>query len=632
MSDLFGISVSALQALQTAISVTSNNIANANTPGYAKESVNLVTATPQTNGVASVGAGVRVSGILRSYSQAATNQLNNSQSSLGQLSGLQVYTNQIDNIIGTSAGGLSTSLQSYYNAWANVANAPTSTATRQALLSAAQGVASSFQSSSSQLQTLNTTINSGITSDVQQINSIATSISTLNQQIVVGTAQAGGQPPNDLIDQRDQLLSNLSKLVGVTTSTDSNGGLNVFVANGQPLVLQGNVTQLTTVPNPYNASQLEISTATMGKNILSGSITSGDLGGLLAARSQAVDPALNQLGQVATALAQSANAQQGAGLDLTGQLGAPLFSVGAPVATPANTNTGAVTATASVADVGKLTTNDYVLSYTGGAYHLSNATTGAAVAFTGAGTAASPLSADGLSIVLSGTPAAGDKFLIQPTAQAAGTFGVAITSPSQIAAAGAIQTAASATNTGAASISSGTVLDATNPNLLTSATIQFTSPTTYTINGGASNTYTAGGNIAANGWQVQITGTPAAGDSFTVQGNTAGGGDNRNALASAALQNQGVLAGGTISVNGAVSALITGIGGQAQQVNSAQTAQASVNAQALQTVQSISGVNMNEEAANLLQWQQAFQASAQAMSIGNQMFTNLMSALSNGIL
>ncbi len=632
MSDLFGISVSALRALQTAISVTSNNIANANTPGYAKESVDLTTATPQTNGVASVGAGVQVSGILRAYSQAATNQLNNSQSSLGQLSGLQVYTNQIDNIIGTSAGGLSTSLQNYYNAWANVANAPTSTATRQALLSAAQGVASSFQSSSSQLQTLNTTINSGITADVQQINSIATSISTLNQQIVVGTAQAGGQPPNDLIDQRDQLLSNLSKLIGVTTSTGSNGALNVFVANGQPLVLQGNVTQLTTVPGPYNASQLEISTATMGKNIISGSITSGDLGGLLAARTQAVNPALNQLGQVASALAQSANTQQGAGLDLTGRLGAPLFSIGAPVATAASTNTDATTATASVADVGKLTANDYVLSYTGGAYQLSNAATGAAVAFTGAGTAASPLSADGLSIVLSGTPANGDKFLIQPTAQAAGTFAVAITSPSQVAAAGAIKTAVSAANTGAATISGGTVIDATNPNLLAGATIQFTSPTTYTVNGGASNTYTPGGNIAANGWQVQITGTPAAGDSFTVQANTGGGGDNRNALASAALQNQGVLAGGTISVNGAVSALITGIGGQAQQVNSAQTAQSSVNAQALQTVQSISGVNMNEEAANLLQWQQAFQASAQAMSIGNQMFTNLMSALSNGIL
>ena len=632
MSDLFGISVSALQALQTAISVTSNNIANANTPGYAKESVNLVTATPQTNGVASVGSGVKVAGILRSYSQAATNQLNNSQSSLGQLNGLQTYTNQIDNIIGTSAGGLSTSLQNYYNAWANVANAPTSTATRQALLSAAQGVASSFQSSSSQLQTLNTTINAGITADVQQVNSIATSISTLNQQIVVGTAQSGGQPPNDLIDQRDQLLSNLSKIVGVSTSTGSNGSLDVFVGNGQPLVLQGTVTPLTTVKNPFNATQLEISTATNGNNIISGSITSGDLGGLLAARSQAVNPALNQLGQVATALAQSANAQQSAGLDLTGHVGAPMFSVGAPVATPSSTNTDSTSATASIADVSKLTTNDYMLSYTGGAYHLSNATTGAAVAFTGAGTAASPLSADGLSIVLSGTPANGDQFLIQPTVQAAGSFGVALTSPSQIAAASAIQTVASNANTGAASISSGTVVDPTNPNLLTSATIQFTSPTTYTINGGASNAYTAGGNIALNGWQVQITGTPATGDSFNVQANTSGGGDNRNALASSALQNQGVLAGGTISVNGAVSALITGIGGQAQQVNSAQTAQASVNAQALQTVQSVSGVNLNEEAASLLKWQQAFQASAQAMSIGNQMFTNLMSALSNGIL
>ena len=632
MSDLFGISVSALQALQTAISVTSNNIANANTPGYAKESVDLTTATPQSNGVASVGSGVQVTAILRSYSQAATNQLNNSQSSLGQLNGLQVYTNQIDNIIGTSAGGLSTSLQNYYNAWSNVANAPTSTATRQALLSAAQGVASSLQSSSSQLQSLNTTIDAGITADVQQVNSIANSISTLNQQIVVGTAQSGGQPPNDLIDQRDQLLSNLSKIVGVSTSTGSNGALNVFVGNGQPLVLQGNVTPLTTVRNPFNATQLEISTATNGNNIISGSITSGDLGGLLAARTQAVNPALNQLGQLASALAQSANAQQSAGLDLAGQTGAPMFSVGTPVATPSSANTDSTTATASVTDVSKLTANDYVLAYAGGAYHLSNASTGAAVAFTGAGTAASPLSADGLSIVLSATPANGDQFLIQPTAQAAGSFAVALTNPSQIAAAGAIQTVASGANTGAASISSGTVLDATNPNLLTTATIQFTSPTTYTINGGASNTYTAGGNIALNGWQVQITGAAATGDSFTVQANTSGGGDNRNALASAALQNKGVLAGGTISVNGAVSALITGIGGQAQQVNNAQTAQASVNAQALQTVQSTSGVNLNEEAASLLQWQQAFQASAQALSIGNQMFTNLMSALSNGIL
>ena len=632
MSNLFQIGVSALQALQTAIATTSNNIANANTPGYAKESVDLTTAIPQAHGSASVGTGVQVTAILRAYSQVAANQLNGSQSNLGQLASLQAYTNQVDNIVGTTAGGVSAALQSYYTAWSNVANAPTSIAARQALVSAAQGVASSFQSTSSQIQTLNTNINGAITADVRQINSIGASISKLNQQIVVGTAQAGGQPPNDLIDQRDQLLSNLSQLVGVTTNVDGTGALNVFVGNGQPLVLQGNVTNLTTVPNPFNASQLEISTAANGGNIISGSITSGDLGGLVAARTQAVDPALNQLGQIATAVSLSANAQQNVGMDLSGKLGADLFSVASPVATASAANGDATTATVGIANVGALTANDYLLSYRGGAYNLTNASTGAAVAFTGAGTAGSPISADGLSIVLSGTPANGDQFLIQPTVQAAGSFKVALTGPSQIAAAGAIQTGASIANTGSATISAGSVIDATNPSLLATATIQFTSPTTYSVNGAGSYAYASGANINLNGWQVQIAGTAATGDAFTVQSNASGTGDNRNALASANSQTLGVLAGGTVSVNAAVSAMITGIGGQAQQVNNAQTAQAAVNAQALQSVQSVSGVNLNEEAANLLQWQQSFQASAQALTIGNTMFTNLMSALSNGIL
>lgn len=621
-----------MQALQTAIATTSNNIANANTPGYAKESVDLTTATPQAHGSTTLGTGVQVTKIVRAYSQAAVNQLNASQSSLGQLTSLQTYTNQVDNLVGTTAGGLSAALQGYYNAWSNVANSPTSIATRQAMLGAAQGVASSFQSTSSQLQSLNTNINDAITTDVQQINSIGASISKLNQQIVVGSAQAGGQPPNDLIDQRDQLLSNLSQLVGVTTNIDSNGALNVFVGNGQPLVLQGNVTKLTTVPNPFNAAQLEISTATNGNNIISGSITSGDLGGLLAARTQAVDPALNQLGQIATALSQSANAQQNAGLDLSGKLGANIFTVAAPAATASSNNTDATTAAVGIANVGALTANDYLLSYRGGAYGLTNASTGAAVAFTGAGTTASPISADGLSIVLSGTPANGDQFLIQPTVNAASSFKMALTSPSQIAAAGAIQTAASNSNTGNASISAGMVVNAANPSLLATASIQFTSPTTYSINGAGSYVYTSGANISQNGWQMQIAGIPATGDTFTVQSNASGTGDNRNALASANSQTLGVLAGGTISVNAAVSAMITGFGSQAQQINSAQIAQTAVNGQALQSVQSVSGVNLNEEAANLLQWQQAFQASAQALTIGNNMFTSLMSALSNGIL
>ncbi len=627
MSDVFGISVSALQAFQSAISVTGNNVANASTPGYARETVNLVEGTPQSNGAATIGSGVVLTAVSRAFSQATANQLNSSQSSLGQLDSLQTYTTQIDKLLGTTGAGLSTALQNFYNAWSDVANNPTSAATRQALLGKAQSVAASFQSTSSQLYSLNSDVNSRISADVQQINSIATSISKLNQQIVVGTAQAGGNPPNELLDQRDKLVSDLSKLTAISTTHDSNGALNVFIGTGQPLVLQGTTTSLTTVANQFNSTQLEISTTTSGGSAISGSITSGDLGGLLAARAQAIDPAKNQLGQIATALSQAVNTQQNSGLDLNGQLGANLFVVGTPQAVASAKNPDSVTVTLGVTNVGALTANDYILSYTAGAYSLTRSSDGTVVPLAGAGTPASPLTAEGLSIVVSATPTAGDQFLLQPTAQAAGTFSTVLTNPSKIAAAGAIQTSAANGNTGSATIGAGTVLNAANPALLSATAIQFTSATTYSVNGAGSFPYTAGGNISLNGWQVQISGTPAIGDSFTVQSNAGATGDNRNALASATQQTQGVLANGTISINGAVSALITGIGSQAQQVNTAHAAQTAVNSNALSNFQSISGVNLDEEAASLLQWQQAYQAAAQALKIGSSLFQSLLTAV-----
>jgi flagellar hook-associated protein 1 FlgK len=627
LSSIFGIDLSALQAFQQAIEVTSNNVANASTPGYDEESIELDTALPQNAGGFAIGSGVDVAGVQRAYSQAAATQLNTSQSTLSQLTSLQNYTSQIDNLFGTTAGGLTTALQSYYSGWSAVADDPTSTPAREALLGNASALAANLNSTSSQLQGLNSDVNTRITADVNQINSIGTQISTLNTQIAQGTGS--GQAPNQLLDQRDQLVSNLSQLVGVTTTSNTDGSINVYLGNGQPLVLDQNTYQLSTVPNQFNASQLEVaSTASDGASI-SSSITSGDLGGLLSARTQAIDPALNQLGQIATAVAQTANAQQASGLDLNGQLGSALFSVGAPLATASSANTDATTASATISSIGALTSDNYLLSYQGGTYTLTDATTGANVALTGAGTSTSPLTASsvGLSIVLSGTPASGDQFLIQPTAQAAATIGIALTDPSGLAAAGAIQTSASDTNTGSATIGAGTVLDAANPALLNTTTIQFLTPTTYSVNGAGSFAYTSGGNVDLNGWQVQISGTPAAGDTFTVQSNAGGTGDNTNALAAANQQTTGVLSNGTISLSGAVGALISGAGALAQQVNTAQTAQTAVNTQATTNVQSISGVNLDEEAANLMQWQQAYQASAQALSVANGLFTTFMDSI-----
>jgi flagellar hook-associated protein 1 len=627
LSSIFGIDVSALQAFQQAIEVTSNNVANASTPGYDEESIDLTAAPPQDNGSIAIGAGVVVSGVQRAYSQAAAIQLNTSQSNLGQLNALQNYTSQIDNLFGTTAGGLTTALQTYYSGWSAVADNPTSTSARQALLGDASALAANLNSTSSQLQSLNSDVNTRITADVQQINSISTQISKLNTQI---TQTSGlGQTPNQLLDQRDQLVSNLSQIVGVTTTSNSDGSINVYVGNGQPLVLDQNTYALSTVGNQFNASQLEVASTTSNGNSISSSITSGDLGGLLAARTQAINPALNQLGQIATAVAQSANSQQASGLDLNGQLGGALFSIGAPTASSSSANTDGTTASVTLTNIGALTSDNYVLSYTGGTYTLTDATTGANVALTGAGTGASPLtaSAAGLSIVLSATPASGDEFLIQPTAQTASTIGVSLTSPSGLAAAGAIQTSSSDTNTGTAAISAGTVLDASNPNLLNTTTIQFLTPTTYSVNGAGSFAYTSGSNVALNGWQVQISGTPATGDTFTVQSNAGGTGDNTNALAAANQQSSGVLSNGTISVSGAVSALISGAGAQAQQVNTAQTAQSAVNTQAQTNVQSVSGVNLDQEAANLMQWQQAYQASAQALAVANGLFTSLLDSV-----
>ena len=217
---------------------------------------------------------------------------------------------------------------------------------------------------------------------------------------------------------------------------------------------------------------------------------------------------------------------------------------------------------------------------------------------------------------------------MQPSATAAGGLKVILSNPSQIAAAGAVKTAAAGSNTGGGTISSGTVLDSTNPNLLAPVTITFANPpSSYSVNGGPAVAYTSGSNIDVNGWEVQISGAPASGDTFTVGSNAGGTGDNRNALAAANQQNVGILQNGTTSITGGVSALITGLGSQAQQINTAQSAQSAVNAQALSSVQSTSGVNLDEEAASLLQWQQSYQAAAQALSIGNSLFASLIDAV-----
>jgi flagellar hook-associated protein 1 FlgK len=320
------------------------------------------------------------------------------------------------------------------------------------------------------------------------------------------------------------------------------------------------------------------------------------------------------------------NQQHRAGIDLNGALGQNLFAVGGVLAQNHAANTSSTTLSVTRTNTGALTEADYQLTFTAGTWTARRLDTGATVTLTGTGTVADPLSADGLAIVVNGTPAAGDRFAVRPTRTAAAGMDVLISDPGRVAAAAPIRTAVDPTNTGNGLISAGSVVDATNPALRNTVTIEFLTPTTYSVNGAGSFAYTSGGPININGWSVQISGAPAVGDTFTVSDNAGGSGDNRNALALVDALRRPVLDNGTTSIESASSSLVGSIGVATRQSQASREAQAIVQQEAVDSRDSISGVNLDEEAANLLRFQQAYQAAAQLIRVASTMFDSLLAA------
>ncbi|MGH8261294.1 MAG: flagellar hook-associated protein FlgK, partial [Steroidobacteraceae bacterium] len=506
MSDLLSTSVSGLLAFQRALDVTSNNVANAATPGYSVERINLAEQPSQSSPGGFIGNGVEVVGVQRSYDEALAQQVRSSQSGYSGFNAFATQAAQVDNMLSDSSTGLTAGLQAFVNAMQNVASSPASTAQRQVLLSQAQALTQQLQSYDSRLTQYDSNIESQIGSSVSQINSLATNIAQLNQQIAAAVGGTG-QQPNDMLDQRDQLIDQLSQYVSVSTATQSDGEMNVYIGTGQALVAAGTAQTLTTIPSPYDSTRLDVGLDQGGSNTadITAQITGGSLGGLLSARSQVIDATRNALGRVSVGLATIVNGQQSVGMDLTGSLGQPMFAVGGVQALAASTNAGSASLTVTRTSLSALTTDNYQMQDVSGTWKLTDLTTDQAVAMSGSGTGASPFTAAGLSIVVSGAATSGDSFEIEPTAAATQGLSVLISSPAQIAAASPLQTGAGAGNAGTGSISAATVTDPTNGQLLSTATIRFTSPTTYTINGGASQTYTSGQPIGANGWSVTIT-------------------------------------------------------------------------------------------------------------------------------
>ena len=631
MADLLSTSVSGLLAFQQALDVTSNNISNAATPGYDVETANFSEQQGQSTGVGYVGAGVDVSSITRAYDAYLAAQVNSTQSSYSSSNTLATQAGQVDNMLSSSSTGLTATLQSFVNALQTVATTPSSTAARQALLSNGQALAQQIQTYDSQLSQYGTQLESQLSGDVTQVNTLTSGIATLNQQIAA--ASSNGQSPNALLDQRDQLINQLSQYVSVQTASQGNNELNVYIGSGQALVVGGVAQQLTTIPSAYDPSELDIGiTSGSGSTAdITSEVSGGELGGLLSTRSQVLDPAINAIGQIAVAVSTIVNQQQQSGMDATGAQGQPMFSVGGVQVDPDTSNAGTASLAVTRGSLSDLTTDDYKLQYSGGVWQLSDETTGQPVALSGSGTSADPLVGAGLSIVVSGTPQDGDSYLVQPTASAASGFSMVLTSPSQIAAASLVQASAGSTNTGTGAVSSAGVTD---PTTWTSGTytVTFGAGNQYTVSNGAttvaSGTYSSGQPIAFNGMQVTLAGQPASGDTFTVSPNSATNtGDNSNLYAMINSLSAATLDGGTTSVNSAANNLVSQIGVVTQQAQNNATTQQTANQNATTAFNNVSGVNLDQQAAAMLQYQQAYQAMAQVIQVSGQLFNSLISAI-----
>jgi flagellar hook-associated protein 1 len=629
-SSMLNIGISGLNAAQVALSTVSNNIANASTSGYSEESVQQVESIGQSNGEYTIGSGVDVVAVQRAYSQYLTSALWSNNSSLQSATTTSNLTSTLNSLLSNS-GNLQTALDDLYSGFSNVADTPSSSSVRQATLGDASSAASVYNTLGQQLSQQSSEVNQQIGDTVSSINSLASQIATLNGQIV----QAGTNGnPNSLLDERDNLVQQLAGLTGLSAATNSDGSVSLYTSAGQTLVNGTQSYALSSGANQYDPTSTDVFDSS-GNDITS-QLSGGTLGALISYRNTVLEPAQNALGQSAIGLASSVNAQQADGLNLNGQQGQAIFSVGSPSVLPSSKNTGSATVSSSISDVSQLTTSDYILTYTGAGtgtngWSLST-TSGQNVALTANSNGS--LSADGLTFNVSGTAQTGDSYEIEPTRNAATSLSVSMTDPNGIAAASALTATAATTNTGTGTVGTISVTNSSNANLLSGATVTFGAGGTYSITDGAGNTttgtYTAGQPISDDGWSLSLSGTPASGDSFTVGANTNGLNSNSNALALAALSDTGVLDGGQTSVVTSYANLTAQIGDVGSQANTDLTTQTNLYSQAESNQQSLAGVNLNQEAASLVQYQQAYQASAQVISTAQQIFTSLITAIQDG--
>ncbi|MEJ1098474.1 MULTISPECIES: flagellar hook-associated protein FlgK [unclassified Pseudoxanthomonas] len=624
MSNLLATGSSALIAFQRALSTVSHNVANVNTEGYSRQRTEFAARDATFYGHGFQGTGVQIVDIKRMADSLATARLLDSGGELSRLQQMSVLSSRMDSLFSEKATGITAPWSGFFDSVSALSSNASSSADRQSMLAQANALVTRFNQIDKHLDGLNDEVNNGLVAGTSEVNRLAAEIAQLNGKIG-GNVNASA----DLLDRRDQLISQLVSYTGGNAATQDGGQVNVFTAGGQPLVVGATASKLVTLADPYRPERLQVALETNGiRTSLDNRAMGGQMGGLMEFRSTVLDPAVAELGRIAVSLAETFNQGHAAGMDLYGQMGGDFFNLTPPRITSHSGNGGNAVLQTSLGDLSALNAQNVLLRFDGSAWSATHPQTGAAIPLTGTGTAADPLVVNGVEVVLaSGTPAANDRFLLQPTAGAAGTLSLAITDPSRIAAATPIKGSVDLTNLGSGKLSGLKVTDASNANLLTPVDIEFIDATQYTVGGTGPFTYTAGQTISYNGWSLALDGAPRAGDTFTVSANGANSSDNGNAKLLANLDDARALNGGTLTLNGAVAGLTTSVGSAARQADYSAEAQQVIHDQAQAARDSISGVNLDEEAADLMRLQQAYQAAAQIISTADSLFQSLLNAV-----
>lgn len=655
-SSLLNVGLSGLNAASWGLQTTGQNISNVATPGYSRVRPIYQETQGQYTPAGYLPQGVSTTTVQRQYSDFLTRALNDAQAKGSSLATYYSLAAQLNNLVGSPTAGISTAIPGFFNGLQDVANSPSSLAARQTVMSKAQVLVDQFHAAGEQYAQLRSSTNTQISGAVSEINGYARQIAQLNAEIAKASIQ--GQPPNDLLDRRDLAVSNLSQLVGgqVVSGTD---GVSVFMPGGRPLVNGSTSYELGAVTSPSDPTELSVAwLGATGANpkpspvdLPDSSIAEGVLGGLIKFRRETLDPAQAELGAIAMSLAEQVNKQNAMGVDLAGRQGGDLFKFGDPAVYANRNNTGSAQLGVSIVDGVKPPAGDFTLSFDGLSYSLTDKATGNVVGSSNT----MPATINGMKFEMSGTMAAGDSFTVLPTRGALDSFRLATTDGAAIAAASPVAGSVSTTNTGGGKLvvsvtgsdysipSSPTSLKFTStpePGQLTgfpvgsTVTIDGTPPTTIEITDvdtpvpydpakGVSLTLSSDTLGGMNGIKLGLSGVPANGDTFTIARNTGATGDGSNALALSNILNARDFNGG-ITLGSGFSNYVNSVGNTTNQLKSAGAAQNAVVQQVGAAQQSVSGVNINEEAANLMYYQQLYQANSKVIQAASTMFDTVL--------